>query len=666
MKTINQIVTVIEGFAALCLGSSGGVVWVNQSDAASFSEGAKVYLPQPCGIEGELELLLAITLREVAKIKHSESGAFADISAHAQRLRYAAGIEDARIKQLISEPFKGAPSIFDAATRVIHQAVTQARANDDVNPDMLKQWAIWAAANDAFLGTPSSALVATEFADNAGECVDAAKLGKAMGVAQASPWLMSSEAAIACAVRIEAMLAEPEREQQPPPQSQPQGGGDSTQSDPQPQDGGEPDKAEQENPAGQGGDQEGQGDQTQTEPQSQQEGDQPQAPPTGEASEQDSTSQGQEAQGGQGQSGNQQSGSSESGAQTGAGGGGDSLSDALAMLKGHKGAEPMRPESIPTGPQQANQVAAELMQAMAQAAQQQDAMAQIAAIADQLPGEASTDVAPAPAAGEDDDVQDAMLALASGDGADSSYAQDDLHDGCHMLDPLPSRLVSVLLRALQDKRPRATGRAESGRHLAVDSLWKLRTMGDTRVFRRKAKRSGVDAAVWLLLDRSTSMEDDIELAASTTSAFALALQRISGVRTAMSLFPGYGAATTQVLRFGQNPTQATKLLKSVTAKGGTPMAGAILAVLPQLLAQPVQKRFIVLETDGKPDRLAETRNAIAIAEAQGVQVIGVGIGPNALIETTFARSVTIEAVEELPGALEALFKKHLATSLLAA
>lgn len=763
MQTINQIVMMTEGFIALCLGSADRVVWIHQTDAAAFSNDEKIYLPRPCGLEGELELLLGIALREVAKIAHSDSAAFSPMLP--DLLGYATAIEDARIKQEISVAYRGAASVFDAATNVMLR-INSARIGDgQPDPEMIKHLAIWGAANDAYLGTPISSTAASRFVDLAACCVDPKKLNRATGMAQAAPWLKSTAATAEYAARIQAVFAEPEPavDQQPTPtpeqgdqeqgsepqqdpktepqddqkkdQAPTQGQGDPSQdakaqagpqSEPQEKandtDTGQPandgaasdqsteaDQEQAEAPARERGDpgqeanpQEGQ----QSEPQEQgndTDAGQPEndgAPSdqsngsSSQAGQQNDTSssaasaaegegcgqgsgkssptacsdgiQGQgeaQEQDAQVDSGLEQDGKPSPVASAQAGGfSSDPMSNALAMLKGHQGAQPACLPA-PSEPHECGQpVNAVLVEALREAMQQPDSMEQIGDLVIAMAQE-KPETAPESEATDDEDL---LACLIQGSLSSEGYASTDQMTGVNTLGPVPARLVSVLLREFQDKRPKAQLRCQSGRDLSVPHLWRLKAVGDTRVFRKKAPTTGVDAAVMLLLDRSGSMDDDIELAAAATNAFAQALQRISGVQTAISLFPGFETATEEVLKFRQSTIHASARLRAVTADGGTPTGEAILEILPSLMQRPVQKRAIVLITDGEPDSKTETKKAVARAAELGVEVIGIGIGERARIAQIVPRSVTITGIAELPSALESLFKLQLNASLLAA
>lgn len=231
------------------------------------------------------------------------------------------------------------------------------------------------------------------------------------------------------------------------------------------------------------------------------------------------------------------------------------------------------------------------------------------------------------------------------------------------LDGVQSRLVRVLLRELQDRRRRPAKYAQAGGQVAVNRFWRLGKLGDTKVFRVRKSTNGVDAAVKLLLDRSGSMEDQIETAAKVTLAFSLAMQRIGNVTTSVAMFPGTDAVTESLQSFGEPAQQAARRSEAIEATGSTPTGQAVVAELPSLLAQRKEKHVLVVITDDGPDDPQILALALAEAEKNGVEVIGVGIGCD--IRAYIANSVSVSSVDQLPDALEALFRSKVALRLAA-
>ncbi len=87
--TPRSVIRAIEGITALCLGSSDCVIWIEQSDAAAFCDDEAIYLPLPTGKnDQEYELLLALALREIAKLWYTKAAVMS--AADAGTLPFAA------------------------------------------------------------------------------------------------------------------------------------------------------------------------------------------------------------------------------------------------------------------------------------------------------------------------------------------------------------------------------------------------------------------------------------------------------------------------------------------------------------------------------------------------------------------------------------------------
>ncbi len=231
------------------------------------------------------------------------------------------------------------------------------------------------------------------------------------------------------------------------------------------------------------------------------------------------------------------------------------------------------------------------------------------------------------------------------------------------LDGVQARMVRVLLRELQDRRRRPTKMARAGGQVAVNRFWRLGAMGDTKVFRVKARAHGVDAAVKVILDRSGSMRKKLRTAAEATLAFTLAMQRVGNVSTSVAMFPSETEITESLQSFGESPQHAMRRSKHLVAMGGTPLGAAVMTELPDLLRQRKEKHILVVVTDDGPDDPDLLGRALAEADDNGVEVIGVGIGCD--IRAFIPSSTRIESIEQLPDALEALFRAKLSLRLAA-
>ena len=260
---------------------------------------------------------------------------------------------------------------------------------------------------------------------------------------------------------------------------------------------------------------------------------------------------------------------------------------------------------------------------------------------------------------EEEGEERALLPLEdiAGDGFFSTEATDD---AMRFLSGVPARLVSVLLREMQDKRRRPTKLSTSGARVDPGRTWRLKRLGDTRVFRKRAQQRGIDAGVSILLDRSASMCAEIDQAAQVAHGLAVALGRIAGVKTSIDLFPAMEKRSERVLDFKESASRAKTRLQSVTAFGGTPTGTALRSALDQLLDLQCEKRLIFVVTDGKPSRseLDVFRCAMKEAADAGVLVVAIGIGDQAQLDGLFPNHVCVDSVAGLADALEGLFKNR--------
>lgn len=161
---------------------------------------------------------------------------------------------------------------------------------------------------------------------------------------------------------------------------------------------------------------------------------------------------------------------------------------------------------------------------------------------------------------------------------------------------------------------------------------------DPRIFIRKGKRQGVNTAVHILLDASSSMcGPRIQLACKACYAVAFALNHIPGVSIAVTSFPG------GPLHNGPNQLvswqSVSPILKHkeklhnkfcIHSEGSTPLAEALWWIIQQMHSLSEERKIILILSDGEPDNLDETINALKIAGEQGYEVYGVGIETTAM------------------------------------
>lgn len=163
--------------------------------------------------------------------------------------------------------------------------------------------------------------------------------------------------------------------------------------------------------------------------------------------------------------------------------------------------------------------------------------------------------------------------------------------------------------------------------------------GDGRIFLKHGNREGINTVIHILLDVSGSMgnSNKITLACHACFAVAEALQKIQGVRLAITAFPNGSAGldnsgqvqwgtVAQVLGYRQKMHDKFH----IRPNGSTPMAEALWWVLQQMATLPEKRKILLLITDGEPDDLQLAQNALGCHKAVGHEIFGIGICTEAI------------------------------------
>lgn len=209
--------------------------------------------------------------------------------------------------------------------------------------------------------------------------------------------------------------------------------------------------------------------------------------------------------------------------------------------------------------------------------------------------------------------------------------------------------------------------SRQGVRIDTGRLYRLIT-DDLRVFRRTITARHPDAAVQVLIDVSGSMRKHdkaagssyVQIAQDAALALALALERITGVSVAVSVFHEWyetPASVGELVSFGQSVRHRSDCF-SQAAGGSTPLAQALWYGAGQLLQQPRNRRLMIVLTDGEPDNIPATLDVITRCQASQIELIGIGIVNNA-IEQLIPASVTINDISELHQRLFGLMHQWL-------
>lgn len=230
----------------------------------------------------------------------------------------------------------------------------------------------------------------------------------------------------------------------------------------------------------------------------------------------------------------------------------------------------------------------------------------------------------------------------------------DLHQVRHETVALRSKLA----RLVQASKLKRSCAGRLGRLVDHRTLHRL-PAGDPRVFRRKEEKRAINTAVIVLLDRSGSMSGArMELARKTVLALADVLGVIPGISVSTGAFPGKEGAVVSMTPFGRTASQ-TKDNYAMTANGGTPLAQALGWARVQMAVRQEQRKVLMVATDGQPSNPGLVRALLKRLEAEGVELMGLGILDQGTTRHFFARHRTVQSLSDLPAAVFELFQEAL-------
>ena len=222
-----------------------------------------------------------------------------------------------------------------------------------------------------------------------------------------------------------------------------------------------------------------------------------------------------------------------------------------------------------------------------------------------------------------------------------------------------SRIRSQLMGLVQANNRVSTARKRSGRKLNSKSLSRV-AAGDTRVFRAKQQKKGINTAVHLTVDLSGSMHGMREqVAREAAMALSIALEGINGVNPGVSYFSGSGSkhGVFEVLRHGERVVQnAGRFTKK--ARGGTPLAPAVWYAGTQLLRTSEDKKLLIIVTDGAPCDPHACHDVIELCRNSDIDIVGIGINSDA-IKHYVENHIVISSVGDLHKTLFALMADKL-------
>lgn len=219
-------------------------------------------------------------------------------------------------------------------------------------------------------------------------------------------------------------------------------------------------------------------------------------------------------------------------------------------------------------------------------------------------------------------------------------------------------LRSRLAGLVQSFRQQRVGHSRLGTQIDHRVLHRL-PIGDTRVFRRTEEKTAVNTAVIILLDRSGSMRGErIELARKTVLALTDALAAIPGVSAAGAAFPGTDNRVIPLTPFGSTAAASQKNY-GIGADGGTPLAHALGWARAQMAVRREPRKILLVATDGAPSSPELVRTMLAKLEAEGIELMGLGIMDQGAAGKFFPRHRTVQQLRLLPAMVFEMFQEAL-------
>lgn len=229
-----------------------------------------------------------------------------------------------------------------------------------------------------------------------------------------------------------------------------------------------------------------------------------------------------------------------------------------------------------------------------------------------------------------------------------------------------ARLRAMLAGVVQSKRSKRSRLSLSGTKLDLRNLHRL-AVNDGRVFLSREERTGVNTAVYLLMDQSCSMSyTAIKTAFMATAALARALRSIPGTAVAAGAFSSKyfkgetndKAYVASLLKFDESERRMS--LSIPPPERHTPMAEAMYCVAAKLLFRPEPRRLLIVMTDGEPDDFKATQEIIGKCRIAGMEVYAVGIMESS-VKPLFGKefAIVVNTIGDLPERMFRLLANRL-------
>lgn len=210
---------------------------------------------------------------------------------------------------------------------------------------------------------------------------------------------------------------------------------------------------------------------------------------------------------------------------------------------------------------------------------------------------------------------------------------------------------------LQSQTFNDSSRSDKGSRFSQRHLHEVKIGG--KVFEKRTEGIDIDLAATLLTDISGSMNSDnkLKIAALASYATAEALASVTGVTSAVAVFPTANGVD-YLSTHGTKAVTNAESFNQLQVYGDTPLSDAMARCSIDLLQQAKSRRMLIVVTDGEPNYDDQSQQVITAAINAGIEIMGVGIGVD--LDHLFATWCSINTVDDLPRSLFCMLQNKLA------
>lgn len=242
-----------------------------------------------------------------------------------------------------------------------------------------------------------------------------------------------------------------------------------------------------------------------------------------------------------------------------------------------------------------------------------------------------------------------------------AFLMQDSSELLRKVSSIKRRLIPVFEKLVVADAPEMF-RSRSGNRLNSRLLSKSRTSSDPLLFKKMAVGEDETASIAFLVDRSSSTKqgDVYNSITRSTLAMAGALESFPSVSTSIFHFPDDNQSKGIIctMPFNGSLAKAAKLWPSPV--GSTPLDRALVGASFAILGIESTKKFVIVITDGKPDRVDPAVDAkMRYCKRRGIVVLGVVVSNGTYPPGIFDDSIQISDTAGLTSALRTLVTRNL-------